>query len=268
MSAPRPSADLLKSSSALVFSLLAFTLLAFAPACSSPGGGKAARGPGGTLDPKVEDLMRTICDRVAATDAMSFTLVDYTDQLDGDMKITYGHKRDILLSRPDKVRVRTRGDRARRSFYKDSERITLVDHDHEVYAQLEHTGSVDEMMDMLWNKYGIATPLADMLSSDPYQVFMGDAVASRYVGLHESDDGASHHLVVALPYLEYQIWIGEADGLLKKMIISYPGQPGEPQYEVHVLDSRPVDQVDAAAFTAEIPEGFEQVDLAPLVAGN
>jgi hypothetical protein len=240
-------------------------LLLAVTACASDQASRQEEAP--WVDPRAAELMESVCARAAQAQDLRFTLVDSMDEVQpSGQKLQFGHRRRITLSRPSLLHVESTGDRAHRSIWKDGETITIADHDHEVFTTLDDPGTIDDMMDMLYYDYGIATPLADILSANPHEVFMKDVETASYVGLHEAGGEPCHHLAMQLPNLDYQVWISEADQRMKKMVITYWQLPGEPQYTLWIEDSSPPSSLPASAFAADVPDGYEQLDLEPLLA--
>ncbi|RKY21819.1 MAG: hypothetical protein DRQ55_03015 [Planctomycetota bacterium] len=244
--------------------LLLLPLLLLAAACASDD--VIQKQQTGSIDPRVEQLMHTVCDRARDQRDLSFTVVDSVDEvLPTLQKLQFTHRRKITISRPSLLHVETEGDKAHRSLWKDGETITLADHDHQVYSTLDDPGSIDDMMDMLWNDYGISTPLADIISSDPYAVFMEGALTGTYVGIGFVKDEPCHHLAIQRDKLDFQIWIGERDERLKKLVITYWQQRGEPQFTLWVEKVEAPSRFSATEFKARLPDSYEPIDLQPLL---
>lgn len=249
---------------ARLLAVSASTLL-LALACASPSGEPAAPGPD-AFDPRAMELMAAVCERAAAQTSFRMELTDVAEeQLPSGQTVQLEHRRTLTVRRPDRLMAITEGDQRRRTLWKDGSSITLADHDHQVYATLPDPGSIDDMVDMLFDQYGISTPLADLISADPYAVFMDGALSASYLGLHQVRGARCHHLAIQRPELDFQVWLDEDDTRLRKLSINYKHLPGQPTFTLFVEASEALMQVPDAAFMPDLPEGYEAIDLLPLL---
>jgi hypothetical protein len=67
------------------------------------------------------------------------------------------------LSRPDKLRAARTGGYSDVEIVFDGKTLTVNNKDGNAFAQMESSGSVDQLIDTLRDKHGIAAPGADLL---------------------------------------------------------------------------------------------------------
>jgi len=127
-------------------------------------------------------------------------------------------------------------------------------------------GTIDEMLDYMAEKYGIVTPLADLLFSNPYDCFAKRCQAGMYLGEHLVNGTMAHHLAFRTESVDCQLWIDATPGakpLPRKLVINYKLIPDEPQFiamfDKWNLDPKIAD--DAFKFTPQ--PGAKKVELTP-----
>ncbi len=169
------------------------------------------------------------------------------------------------MRRPDRLLVRSVGDVRNRTLWKDGETVTLLDRDENVYVQIDDPGTIDQMMDLLLSRYGVSTPLADLLSSDLQAVLTRDVETGEVVGQGYVGERRFHHLAFTQAEIDWQVWLGDGEGPpLGKFVITYKNLPGEPQYTARLSEFYALPTVAEAVFHPHLPPGAERVDLHPL----
>ncbi len=120
-------------------------------------------------------------------------------------------------------------------------------------------------MDMLVDKYGVTTPLADLLSDDLYSVLIKNAKTCRYLGLHYADGIKCHHIAATQKNIDWQIWVDAGDvPQLRKIVITYKQRPGSPQYIAVLKSFTALPQMPEDTFAFKAPEGAKKISLLPV----
>ena len=154
-----------------------------------------------SIDPRVDKLIRQFNEHHKKLTQYTFTVIDTTDEVqETGQKLQFSHKRTVTVSQPNKLQMESVGDLSNRSIWKDDNTLTILDRDKNVYGQVEFTGTIDEMMDAMLTRYGLETPLADLLSSDIYTDLMENAQTGQYLGLHNVGELKCHHLAAHLQF--------------------------------------------------------------------
>jgi hypothetical protein len=97
-------------------------------------------------------------------------------------KIQFTSSGRVQLSRPDKLRAARTGGYSDVEIVFDGKTLTVNNKDGNAFAQMESSGSVDQLIDTLRDKHGIAAPGADLLFSQPFDVMMADVIEMAHVG--------------------------------------------------------------------------------------
>lgn len=218
----------------------------------------------GAIDPEADALLRKMCEWIASPRIANVQAVDTIDIMEGEQKIQYSHVRVGTVHRPNRIKLDTSGDIINRTIWMDGSTVTILDKDQNVYAQVEATGTIDETIDLLLDKFDVTFPLADLFSEDPYQVFTKDARSGKYLGVHLAGMHACHHLAFSQDDLDWQLWIDAGEKpILRKMLLTYTNLPGQPQYTVTMVTYEELSESPDKAFQFTPPEGAEKIEFLP-----
>lgn len=213
------------------------------------------------VDEEAKTILQAMSDHLKASTNFTFTVADTIDEvLPSGQKLQYSHLRNVTIRRPDLMKVKTTGDINNRSFFKDGKKVTLIDDNHGVFAWIKDPGDIDEMMVFMLEKYGVSTPLADLLSADPYAVLTEEATSGTYEGIHHVGGLKCHHLAFTGIDIDWQIWVDVgAVPAPRKLLITYKKLPGEPQYTAVIEKSEILPELSKDDFKAEVPADYEKI---------
>jgi hypothetical protein len=222
------------------------------------------------IDQQAEKIIKELNAQKKKDIKASVEVVDTMDDvLKTGEKIQYSHVRKLKISEPKQFWIESTGDITNTTIWKDDKTFTLLDRANNVYGQVAAPGSIDETMDMLVDKYGVTTPLADLLSGDLYSVMMKEIKTCRYLGIHYAEGIKCHHIAATQKNIDWQIWIDAGDvPQLRKIIITYKQQPGAPQYTAILKSFNEVPQFPVDTFTFNAPEGAKKISLLPVKKSN
>ena len=240
-----------------------------AAAASPPGAGEAPeriapRGP--AIDSEAEAVLRAWSDYSRAVETAVFRVIDSIDDVQPDgQKIQFSHIREFTVVRPDKLKVVTTGDVRRRILWKDGKTLTVLDVEKNVYAQLPDPGTIAQAIDELQEKYGMSLPAADLLAGDVYETVTAGCDSIDYIGKNYAGEELCDHLAFTRKDIDWQIWVSTGDQpLLRKVVITYKEDPGEPQYTMRLLKVGDAPEIHDEVFDCEIPEGAERITFHPV----
>ena len=107
-------------------------------------------------------------DYLAAQQAISFamdsTLEVVTDQ---DQKLGLASSGTLTLKRPDKLHATRTGGFADVEMVFDGKTLTVLGKNGNVFGKAEEPGTIDQLVDVLRDKYKRPVPAADLLMADP-----------------------------------------------------------------------------------------------------
>lgn len=219
------------------------------------------------IDPKADQSFRDMSDTLSNAQAFSFRA-----EVCRDLVLAYGHKvqlsmtREMMLLRPGCIRGSNEGDLDRIDYWLNDGKMSVLDRDHGIYAQLETPETIDETLDMLAFEYGLVVPLADFLVTNPYESAMANVDYASYAGLHRVRGVACHHLIFRQPGLDWQLWIDAGQRALPvRMVINFTDQPHSPQWMADFYDWNLNPNLPEDVFTFEVPEGMREVAFQEII---
>ena len=244
--------------------------LVLALAVPTMGQDDAGATPQRAIEPRAEELLKAMSDRLAALERFTFSAEETFDEIpDGEPRMQLSNLRRVALERPNRAVADATGDTMLRAVWYDGKLMTVLNKAHNTYGQIEVPDTIDAALDTVLDEYGIVQPLTDLLYSDVYSVLIEGVTYGRYLGIHQSAGVACHHLAFAQETIEWQLLIdaGE-DPLPRKLVMTYVREPGEPQYAATIHKWNLAPELPEGLFSFEAPEGAQEVEFARLVGGD
>jgi hypothetical protein len=214
------------------------------------------------IDPEAQKIVKALSNASQRSGIVKFTVYDTSDDLteSGEI-IQYSHVRTAVLKRPDRLLMETRGDQVNTTLWYDGALFTLLDHDKKVYVQLKTPATLDETIDLAYERYGISTPLADILSADIYTVLMDAVITCRYLGLGLVGEKQCHHISATQKDIDWQAWIDQGDNpRMQRLVITYKQLDGSPRYSMVLAELEELASVAPDTFVFQLPEGAEKIE--------
>ena len=221
------------------------------------------------IDPRADELMRTMSDRLKRAGAFAITADEvYDDVPEHGPRRQLTNARRVVLRRPDRLAGDASGDAVNRAFYYDGRTVSIYDKEQHVWTSGGVPPTIDEALDAIFERTGTVIPLADFLYADPYARMMAGVQRGAYLGLHDAGGVLCHHLSFEQAEIDWQVWIDAGpEPLPRKLVIAYKTEDEVPQYSVTIrswdLAARPLD----SAFVFTPPAGAQRID-APAAAGT
>lgn len=211
-----------------------------------------------------EKMLKAMSDYVTNQKALSITYDSDIEVVTPSLqKIQFTSSGQVQLSRPDKLRAVRTGGYTDVEIVFDGKVLTVNNKDGNAFAQADASGSVDDLIDTLRDKHGIAAPGADLLFSKPFDVMMADVIEMAHIGQGVIDGVECEHLAFRNTDTDWQIWIQTgAQPIPRKYIITSKAVTGAPQYTLRIKEWKTEAPADAFAFNA--PQGAKKVALGDL----
>lgn len=225
-----------------------------------------ARAQSKKFDPFVEQLVKVTSDYLKSADAFRVKAeVTYEDVLVSGKKLQLSRLVEVMVRRPNRVRAEVLDDKGKRRVYYDGKMLSMHNLDQNVYAIVDAPDTIDEMIDSLQAKYGIAMPLADLFVSDVGENFRENAQKGVYAGLHYHQGVKHHHLLLSNQNVDFQIWIEDsARPVPRKIVITYLNEPGQPQITAVLNDWNFAPRLPDIVFDFAPPVDADEVDVLPV----
>jgi hypothetical protein len=206
-------------------------------------------------------LLKSMSDYLAAQKAISF---DFDSNLDivstEQQNITLAASGNVVLNRPDKLRVSRRGGFANMEMSFDGKTVTLLGKNSNMVAQVQAAGSIDQLVDVLRDKYHRPVPGADLLMSDPYKELMSEVTEVKDLGSGVVRGMECDHLAFRTREVDWQIWIAQGPNPFPcRYSITSRKITGAPEYRLDIRDWKTGAQVAADSFKLGIPAGAQKL---------
>ena len=249
-----------RARSAIALTFLASAFLAIAnPARAEPATTSAAVP---VPDPAGRALLLGMANFMARAPAMSVTMRSGYDAIQADgQRIEFGERRQIVMQRPDKMHVQVeRGDGERGALVFDGRWLTAFNARENVYARVEHKGSLDDALVYLVRDLQATLPLARMFTTFFARDIDQRALSVTVVEETSILDVPTVHLAVRSADVDLQLWIAKgAEPWPRRVVITYKNAPGQPQFRADLYDWNSAPKIGAGTFAFTPPAGAEQV---------
>jgi hypothetical protein len=197
----------MRRETSFVVAVLAMALPAIAAAqASAPS--TTPTPPPRAVEARADQEMKKMSEFLAKVPRFALEAEETFDEMpEGQPKMELTNLRRIAVERPNHAAADATGDTLNRAAWYDGRAVTVLDKEHNAYAVIDASGTIDTALEKLEDDYGVVLPLADILSSDPYKGFMEGVTYGRYLGIHQAAGVPCHHLVFSQDTIEWQIWI-------------------------------------------------------------
>ena len=200
-----------------------------------------------------DKILKAMSDYVTSQKALSVTYDSDIEVVTPSLqKIQFTSSGRVQLNRPDKLRAARTGGYTDVEIVFDGKMLTVNNKDGNAFAQVDASGSVDDLIDTLRDKHGIAAPGADLLFSKPFDVMIADVIEMAHIGQGVIDGVECEHLAFRNTDTDWQIWIQTgAQPIPRKYVITSKGVGEAPQYTLRIKDWKTEVAADAFAFKAD-----------------
>lgn len=203
-------------------------------------------------------LVLTGTRKIADSNDLSFTVAEVVTR---EGKPPVGTTSEVTLRRPDRLHIRTTGDRDREFWY-DGRRATIAMHGDKVFAQAPMPDTLDRTLDAIIERYDMPIPLADALYSDPGKALFSENTTGGWVGVEDVGGIRAAHLRFHEGPVTWEIWIPETgDPLPLKARVVHPERSGKPTFDM-TFSNWNLGREDAdALFDPKVPMDYEGVAM-------
>ena len=176
--------------------------------------------------------------------------------------VKHSDEEQVYLHGPDKLLVRSEGDKGTRSFFYNGAMLSYYSMDKNQYGQVPLAMNVVEMMDTVNKLYGIDFPVADFF----YPTFVDDILADAknlvYLGLTKVGGKECFHIAGVSKDKTFQFWVNhDAFFLPAKVVIVYTEGGQNRQYEATLTDWQVNPNLPDAIFDFTAPPSATKIKL-------
>jgi hypothetical protein len=216
------------------------------------------------LEPKAIEILKAACARLAAARSMEFTAVETFESPSRlGFPLAYGTKSDVLLQRPDKLRVITSGDGPVSEFYYDGKTMVAFAPAENLVAVADAPSTVDDMLGTAYHSAAIYFAFDDMLVTDPYKDIAQGMSVAFYVGQSKIVGGTTTDIVAyESGGVFIEAWIGAEDKLPRLVRAIYVDDPTQSRHNLVLTNWRLDVNVPADAFGSSKASSAKRIPFA------
>src|SRR5262245_16258663 len=188
-------------------------------------------------NPEIDEQALAVLKRMAEflTQAQRFSVTVDTGfdvVQDSGQKIEFGETRQMVLRRPDRVRIEaTKRKGAKSGMFFDGKDIAVFNTKENVYATVARPGTVDEAIAYFLNDLDMRLPLAELLSSQMAKTLSEQVRAAAYVEPSQIAGVPCDHLALRGDQADLQLWVAQGNQPLpRRLVITYTREDGRPQF--------------------------------------
>ncbi|WP_300455145.1 DUF2092 domain-containing protein [Accumulibacter sp.] len=209
------------------------------------------------LEPRAIELLKTMSERLAAARGLAFTaLVTYEHPSRLGPALAFTTLSEVLMQRPDKLRVVTPGDGPASEFTYDGKTMTAYAPAENMLALADAPATIDEALKEAFSRAAIYFPFADVLLADPYKNIADGLISAFYIGQSKVVSGIRTEMVAfANNEVFVQVWIGVDDKLPRRLRAVYRRDPLRLRHQLDMTQWQIDPVIPAGAFTAASPAG-------------
>jgi hypothetical protein len=223
--------------------------------------GLLASMPARADEAQAKAMFKAMSDYMSGQKAISFKFDSNLDVVTKEkQKIGLASSGTLTLNRPDKVHATRTGGFADVELAFDGKTLTMLGKNANVYAKVSATGTVDQLVDELRDKYHRPLPAADLLMANPYDQLMPDVVDAKDLGSGVIHGVECDHLAFRTKDFDWQIWIAQGGHPYPcRYVITSTNVPGSPEYRIDVTDWKTGADVASDNFSPAIPAGAKEL---------
>ncbi len=180
-----------------------------------------------------------------------------------DTKVQYSGSMEVQLRRPDRLRMTYQDDLTARELWLDGSMVTILGPAENLWAATTAESTIDaDPEDVGRRLWPVASPRGSLRPPIRTPVLMANVKAERYMGLHDVNGVACHHLIFGQENVNWQVWIEAGPKpLVRKVVITYKTLPMAPQFAVEVTGWSLNPTLPDSRFQPEIPDDAGKIDF-------
>jgi hypothetical protein len=213
------------------------------------------------IQPEAVKILKATSERLAAAKSMAFTVVvsEEGPSLLGPPLI-YSTKSEVILRRPDKLRVLTLGDGPASEFYYDGKLMMAYAPAENLLAVADAPPTIDDALEAAYQQAAIYFPFTDLIVTDPYKDMSSEVTTAFYIGRSQVvGDTATDMVAFATKDIFAQIWVGVDDKLPRRLYAVYLNDPARLRHVLQLSNWELDKAVTDSAFSSTKSAGAARI---------
>jgi hypothetical protein len=186
---------------------------------------------------------------------MRFTaVIGYESPSRLGLPLLYTATSEVILQRPDRLRMITPGDGPASEFYYDGKTIMAFEPAANLVAVADAPPTIDAALQAAYDNAAIYFPFTDVIVADPYKGVADGLQYAFYIGQSRVISGATTDMVAIVNNCLFeQIWIGADDKLPRKVRAVFLADPARLRHAMELSNWRLDSTVPADALHRRVP---------------
>ena len=202
------------------------------------------------LEARALDLLRESSARIASSRSLAFNATvgyEYPSRL--GPPLLYSISYEVLMQRPDKLRVLIPGDGPASQFFFDGRTIMAFSPDKNLVAIEPAPPTIEAALNAAFQRADLYFPFSDLLVADPYKAMTEGVFHAFSIGPSAIIGGVKTSMVaLANSDVFLQIWIGANDKLPRRIRAVYAANPLRLRHQLYLSDWRLIPVLPAGSF--------------------
>lgn len=228
--------------------------------------GVAAPLPAHADSANAKSLLKNMSEYLAQQKALSFDYdTNYEVVTNEKQKLALASSGSVLLNRPDKIHSTRLGGFANIEMLFDGKTLTVVGKNANLYTQVEIPGTIDNLVDVVRDKYNRPLPGADLLMANVHDQLMSEVTDAKDLGSGVIGGVECDHLAFRTKEVDWQIWIAQGNQPYPcRYVITSKLVAGAPQYSIQIRNWRTGGEVAREDFVFNNSTNAKKIDLKEL----
>jgi len=139
----------------------------------------------------------------------------------------------------------------------------VLDEEKNVYSIIEAPPTMEAMIDMLQEDYGLTIPLIDVLMPDLCRSLAPVLDSMEYRGVEEVEGRTCHKLIIHADEFVANLWIDDdaTAPLPRKIDVSYEAEGRKPRYVGVINTWKTAENIDQSVFIFRPPPEAQQIEM-------
>ena len=150
-------------------------------------------------------IAKTVYDTLDSRQSYAFDAIIVNRSDEGTNK----HNVSVKVNRPNQLRIDVHGDIRNRSNYLNNGTYTIYDHDKNFYLHLQTPNSIEDTLDIIFDKFEIKAPLAQLIYTKMGKRIKFDR--SKNFGIVDVAGVECHYIAFSDKTKEVHVWVTTDD---------------------------------------------------------
>lgn len=220
------------------------------------------------VDTQIVGALGRMANALKAMDSFEVRADMTTEEvLDTGQKLQSSSTMTALVRRPNRLQINLDSERRSRRFFYDGKQLTIYGPAAGYFATVPAPSTTYAMLQEAADRYGVETPLADLMAWGESAVRTDRIQTAMYAGADRIGADVCDQYAFRQDGTDWQLWIRRADPALPcKVVIANTDDPAQPQ-TVAVFTWTPRSFADSQfAFTP--PADAKQIKISKSLAAN